>query len=537
MSHTSMLLLLLISLFLSVCSRQQVTANMNGIPHTRPPGTLLLNMLIKNEEEHLNRTLPRWAKIIDYWIIGVDDKNTDSSPEVIRKHLSHIPGEIVIVAFDGMGPTWKQLVQVGIEKYPDATHGIISDADFAPVGDAFDKMELDVRCSKHMYTIWTESHNSERRMDWVYRNIPGATVKRRTHQTVEVPRLLDQEVFQTLLPLTISERAGGYQDRTGKKNEAYIKFLMDDLVDYPGDARTLYYLGYAHFDMFNAVSEKYRTDQAWKNLGTAVDYFRQRASIPDANEEELWFTILKLGEIYERFYNDWVEGERFYKLCIEKDKDRADPWFYIGQHYSNRQQYQLAIPYLQRAATTPFPDRALFQWHYLYDCLATFEYAKALFKSTEQHSIKMLQEIQLLINTAKCGENHEIEDLRKMAQHFSQKMTVVDRNGLLTVLLKFLNGHTHLFFDVLSVEDDESDSDGVTYYSQVVEHVAVLAEHRKQVKSNPTEQESCRKFRQSTTPYLRFYDRSKELITKLVANSKITQQWDQLNNQVRSICR
>jgi len=63
----------------------------------RPPGTLLLNMLIKNEEDHLARTLPRWAKIIDYWVIGVDDNNTDSSPAVIRKHLGHIPGEIVIV--------------------------------------------------------------------------------------------------------------------------------------------------------------------------------------------------------------------------------------------------------------------------------------------------------------------------------------------------------------------------------------------------------------------------------------------------------
>jgi hypothetical protein len=72
--------------------------------HSRPPGTLLLNMLIKNEAGHLDRTLPKWAKIIDYWIVGVDDANTDNSEEVIRKHLGHIPGEIVIVHFDGMGP-------------------------------------------------------------------------------------------------------------------------------------------------------------------------------------------------------------------------------------------------------------------------------------------------------------------------------------------------------------------------------------------------------------------------------------------------
>ena len=84
----------------------------------RQPGTLLLNMLIKNEEVHLRRTLPEWAKVIDYWIIGVDDHNTDSSPEVIEEILGHIPGEMVTVAFDGMGPTWSELVNVSVAKYP-----------------------------------------------------------------------------------------------------------------------------------------------------------------------------------------------------------------------------------------------------------------------------------------------------------------------------------------------------------------------------------------------------------------------------------
>ena len=35
------------------------------------PGTLLLNMLIKNEAEHLDRSLPKWAPLIDYWIVGI----------------------------------------------------------------------------------------------------------------------------------------------------------------------------------------------------------------------------------------------------------------------------------------------------------------------------------------------------------------------------------------------------------------------------------------------------------------------------------
>ena len=59
------------------------------------PGTLLLNMLIKNEAFHLERSLPKWAPLIDYWIIGVDDKNTDNSEEIIHKYLGHIPGQTV----------------------------------------------------------------------------------------------------------------------------------------------------------------------------------------------------------------------------------------------------------------------------------------------------------------------------------------------------------------------------------------------------------------------------------------------------------
>jgi hypothetical protein len=143
------------------------------------------------------------------------------------------------VHFDGMGPTWSELVNVGIRDYPGATHGnystplhsvtpysflcfipndrlmisyyrlisccaalcvnagILADADFMPMKDRLNKMELDVRCSKHMYTIWTEDHRNERKMDWIYRNIPGAIVRRRTHQILEVPELPDQEVIHT----------------------------------------------------------------------------------------------------------------------------------------------------------------------------------------------------------------------------------------------------------------------------------------------------------------------------------------------------
>jgi hypothetical protein len=63
----------------------------------RPPGALLLNLLVMNEGANLNRTLPVWANIIDYWVIGVDEKNSDDSIDIIKRYLGHLPGAILDV--------------------------------------------------------------------------------------------------------------------------------------------------------------------------------------------------------------------------------------------------------------------------------------------------------------------------------------------------------------------------------------------------------------------------------------------------------
>lgn len=375
-------------------------------------------MLIKNEAEHLDVTLPQWAKFIDYWVIGVDDQNTDNSAEIITKHLGHIPGEIVIVEFDGMGPTWTQLVNVGLEKYPEATHGIIADADFLPMQDSLDKRQLDVRCSKHLFTIWTQDLQNERRMDWIYRNIPGARVERRVHQSVKVPPIPGQEVFQTMIDLKIQEHQGGYQDRTPGKMLRYIEWLEKDLVDYPNDPRTLYYLGYSHFDIF-LNRRQIATQEDWDHLAESVRYYDWRIQY-EGNEEEKWFSILKLGEIYERFYRDWDKAKSYYERCAEQDPERADSFFYLGQYYRLRNRPLEALPYLEVAASLPIPSRALFHWHFLYYCLSKLEYARAV-HLIENPSLEVLKKSAGFLAQADCskGDAEEIHEYAKLSKHVS----------------------------------------------------------------------------------------------------------------------
>ena len=117
------------------------------------PGTFMLTMIVKNEALRLETSLPAWAPIIDYWVIGVDRNNTDNTEDVIAKHLSHVPGEILIVDFDGMGPTWTKVVEHGLKKFPEASHGILADADFTPLPSTMSKWDLDRSCSKHTFTV------------------------------------------------------------------------------------------------------------------------------------------------------------------------------------------------------------------------------------------------------------------------------------------------------------------------------------------------------------------------------------------------
>ena len=358
-------------------------------------------MLTKNEAEHLDRTLPQWAKIIDAWIIGIDEENTDNSPEIIKKHLGHLPGEIVVVHFDGIGPTWNILMQHGIKNYPNITHGIIADADFRPMQDKLNKMELDVRCSKLMFTIFTEDKLNHRLLDWIYRNIEGATVSRRTHQMINVPKIPGQPVFQKLINLKVDEQTGGYQDRTGKKFYNYIKWLEIDLKEFPNDGRTLYYLGHAHLDIF-LLNKDDPTEEHWDHLHQAVARFIERTKVSEGGEE-VWFAALKLGEIYERFYKDLQLAVKYYSLCAKNDPERADPVFYIGQLYRLYSQHAKAIPWLIKASRMPMPNRSVFQWHSVYNCLAELELGRAATMiDAEELTKKEYQTIIKIVKKADC---------------------------------------------------------------------------------------------------------------------------------------
>jgi hypothetical protein len=524
----------------------------------RPAGSLLLNMLIKNEAEHLNRTLPAWARIVDYWVVGVDDGNTDDSEAVILRHLSHLPGRIERVHFTGMGPTWTLLVEAGLRHFPQATHGIIADADFRPLSTQLDRMELDVRCSKHMYTILTADHATSRRMDWVYRNIRGVKVERRTHQILTAPALPEQEVFQTLLTLQVDEREGGYQDRSGEKDARYIGWLQQDLEEHPDDPRTLYYLAYAHLNLFLKNTAAPPDAQEWVELQRAVVYFKRRAEAAGGNKEERWFAMLKLAEVYERFYRQWTEALFWYEQAVQLDGERADAFFYVGQHYRLHGEYQQAVRWLRQATALERPVRALFQWEWLYACLRGVELAEAVSR-WEAADAELLSATLAVMKRTNCdGDRERTSTARALTEAMQLRLAKVraaetaaaaaatgsggqqgdKKQGVVAVrkLLSLLSKHDSLLREELDGRDSRLmaalDEQREAMRRFVSEWKAVAEEER-------LGWLSCRRYRQATAQYVRWWKQEESSLAERLSpdNDALLDRWRTLSIQLRATCR
>jgi len=202
--------------------------------------------------------------------------------------------------------------------------------------------------------------------------------------------------------------------------------LEADLLDYPDDTRTLYYLGYAHFDIFSQ-NKNNATPEHWDHLKKAVDYFTYRIGLKTGsgdekgNAEERWFSMLKLGEIYERFYRDWSMADKYYTECVRADPDRADAYFYLGQHYRLGKNTKESLPFLRKAAVMSIPQRSLFQWHYLYQCIAKLEYVRALMDLGEKLTVKLADDGINVIAMHMCSEQTDAEsvsELRSAERYF-----------------------------------------------------------------------------------------------------------------------
>jgi len=156
-----------------------------------------------------------------------------------------------------------------------------------------------------------------------------------------------------------------YQDRTKDDNKSLKRFSKDKellLTEHkrnPEDTRTVFYLA----QTYGCLHEH---EDAFK-------YYKKRSEM-DGFREEVFFSLLKCGELLGDMNRDWNERLVFFMKALEHTK-RVEPAMRIAEYYKDKGEWMLAYTFADLACNMKYPkDSVLFvnrhkyeyeRWHLL----------------------------------------------------------------------------------------------------------------------------------------------------------------------------
>jgi len=354
---------------------------------------VVLVVMAKDESDHLAVNLPLWRKWgIRHFVIGIDDRTTDNSIEVVQETLQGVERWIQKVEFDGFGPAYNTLVTKARQKWPGVRYILMADADWQPVVDSYPYKYLKWHgwrkggCAQLVFQVADLAVTRD--LDWLFLNAPGVEVRGRVHHFVRTPANLSAASGREChLPLQLREltKSRTSSNKGNTRNALYLKLLHRDLEDAQLDptvrdvekARTLYYLGIHYMSSYEQAENSESTESKWW-LQTAQKYFGDRISIATCNPEERWWSMVRLGYIKLFFNNDPKGATALFFQAIEADSERAEPYIYLGHRYmSFGKSRGRALRFLKKAAALPLPTRYLEVDSSLYECRAKATYMRA----------------------------------------------------------------------------------------------------------------------------------------------------------------
>jgi predicted O-methyltransferase YrrM/glycosyltransferase involved in cell wall biosynthesis/tetratricopeptide (TPR) repeat protein len=150
-----------------------------------------------------------------------------------------------------------------------------------------------------------------------------------------------EENISVLVPQTLTyiydEPSEFMSDRTQKRKEYDLKMLFDMLEEDPHNPRHLYYIAQT-YNLLN-MPEK------------AEEYFLKRVNHEKyGNEQEKLDSYLELARICQyKLKKPWDECLKYYNACYELDKERNDALYFIGLHYYDTNEVNLAYTYFKKA--------------------------------------------------------------------------------------------------------------------------------------------------------------------------------------------
>jgi hypothetical protein len=368
---------------------------------------ICLCMIVKDEAAVIERCLESCRELIDHWVI-CDTGSIDGTPEIIRRELDGIPGELHDRDWVNFGHNRSELMDLAQGK---GDYLLLIDADMTVVhcGPATD-------LSADAYRL----RQGDELYD--YRNtrlVRGELRWRYVGATHEYITCIDGErTAENLDWLRIEDHGDG-----GSKADKYERdraLLEADLQNRPDDPRTVFYLAQTWRDMGTERGDR-------DALARAREHYERRTTLEGWSEETYcaWRQVGLLSVKLE----DWPRAVDAFITAWEARPGRLETVHDLAVGLLERRCHHTAHRFTQLAAglqPLPLPEDILFVEPWIYRWGLLFQYSISAYWCGEfENSIracKALLAIDSLPESHRTQTNKNLQfAFRERARHLAEQ--------------------------------------------------------------------------------------------------------------------
>jgi tetratricopeptide (TPR) repeat protein len=321
--------------------------------------TLCLCMIVKDEVDVLGSCLRSCRDLIDYWVI-CDTGSTDGTPELIRRELEGVPGELHAHRWVHFGHNRTELMKIARDK---ADYSLILDADMTLEADtaALENLTADAYLLRHAGpTRYYTKRLVRGRLAWRYE---GAVHEYIVSDEERTTGRLQQVSINSQ---SVGAVRNGRWDRDAELLEAALE--RD-----PRDERATFYLAQTYRDIGLEHDDL-------ASLRRARDLYERRAAM-GGWVEETYCAWHQAGLLSARA-DDWPKAADAFTHAWETRPARLEAVHDLALGLIERGLYHSAHQYTRIASLTrslPVPDDILFVQPWIYEWGLLFQHSIAAY--------------------------------------------------------------------------------------------------------------------------------------------------------------
>lgn len=386
---------------------------------------LVLTQIMKNEEHVAERMLNSILPIVDAICI-VDTGSTDNSIEVVKEwgEKNKIETHVFERPFDNFENSRNYSIEKAKElflnKDNNKWHGFWLDFDEELIiSDSFNKSSI--KKDLYMFNTFIESMKYTR--NEMYNLEKDFRFYGPVHEYLVCD---DKKITSGLLEglhVKVKMDGGSWKEDISKKYKNHALILERYIDNDRTDTRWIFYTAQSYHD--SARSEDIEENR--ERLRRAVKYYKERLSRKDGYKEELYYSQLRIGKIFNMLEKPWKETHQELLKAYSMDPLRCESIKEIIDYYLRVGEWNNAYLYSKFAkinfhGKNPYPKRLLFVDQKLYQWKLLELHAAASFYSGKKEEAKSNYNelIQFYNNNPSLFSESDINKIKANGQFFNQ---------------------------------------------------------------------------------------------------------------------